>query len=419
MGKSTVDKPPKFSGKDFKRWQSKMLFFLKDQRLDEVSLERPSRRLHDRGYEDRLDRWTRKNYMCKNHILNCLDDSLYDFYNAKENFTAFDLWEALEEKYLAEAAGSKKFLVARFLEYKMTDEKPVVEQFVELHLLINEILAEGMHIDESLQVSTVIEKLPPSWNEYKRRLRHKNREITMVELGKKIQVEELLCCKDKILMLSKDMSNKAHVLYDNAASKKRQGESSKNGKHNKQRNSKGNHLKPKGGVSKNTIKGDCCNCGKTGHMAKDCRAPKKTKNDPKQKNKANVVDDSGYFTGMVSEVNLVSNVTNVRDWWLDSGATRHVCKFRNAFSSYKKVGDDEKLFMGNSSTSKVVGKGKVEMKLTSGKTLALNDVYHVPDICKNLISETILLGKGFKFVAESNKVVISKGGDFVGKRICH
>ena len=60
------------------------------------------------------------------------------------------------------------------------------------------------------------------------------------------------------------------------------------------------------------------------------------------------------------------------------------------FSSYEAINDGEQLFMGNSSTSKVEGKGNVILKMTSGKELTLNDVLHVPKIRKNLVSGSLL-----------------------------
>ena len=51
-------------------------------------------------------------------------------------------------------------------------------------------------------------------------------------------------------------------------------------------------------------------------------------------------------------------------------------------------------------------KSKVILKQTSGKELTLNDVLHVPDIRKNLISGLILSKKGFRMVFESDKFVL-------------
>jgi hypothetical protein len=70
-------------------------------------------------------------------------------------------------------------------------------------------------------------------------------------------------------------------------------------------------------------------------------------------------------------------VTNVNKWVVDSGATRHICANKDDFTFYTAVGDGEKLvYLGDSRTAPVAGKGKVLLKLASGKTLALTDVLH-------------------------------------------
>ena len=71
--------------------------------------------------------------------------------------------------------------------------------------------------------------------------------------------------------------------------------------------------------------------------------------------------------------------------------------------------------MGNSAVSMIEGSGVVTLKFTSGKTVGLNDVLHVPDIRKNLISGSVLSKKGFKMVFESDKMVLSKAGIYIGR----
>ena len=108
-------------------------------------------------------------------------------------------------------------------------------------------------------------------------------------------------------------------------------------------------------------------------------------------------------------------VSNVKGWWIDIGATRHICGDKNLFSKYKQIDDSEKLYMGNSSTSNVEGKGNVMLKFTFGKVVTLTDVLHVPEIRKNLVSVPILSEKGFKLVFESNRFILTKAGMYVGK----
>ena len=73
------------------------------------------------------------------------------------------------------------------------------------------------------------------------------------------------------------------------------------------------------------------------------------------------------------------------------------------------------VFMGNHDTAKVIGKGTIELQFTSGKKLILLNVFHVPDVRKNLIYASLLCKKGIKVVLEADKVIFSKNGVFVGQ----
>ncbi|KAK0580419.1 hypothetical protein LWI29_001745 [Acer saccharum] len=102
-------------------------------------------------------------------------------------------------------------------------------------------------------------------------------------------------------------------------------------------------------------------------------------------------------------------------WWLDTGASIHICKDRSLFKTYEKTEDGNEVKVANNFRSKVVGKGTVEFSFTSWKTLTLVNVLHVPDMCKNLISRDLLNKRGFKLVYESDKFVLSKNGTFIGQ----
>ncbi|GJV22400.1 zinc finger, CCHC-type containing protein [Tanacetum coccineum] len=101
-------------------------------------------------------------------------------------------------------------------------------------------------------------------------------------------------------------------------------------------------------------------------------------------------------------------------WWVDSGATVHVCKDRCWFKTYESLNDGSILHMGNESTALVHGRGCVDLKFSSGKIVLLFNVLHVPNIRKNLVSSSVLNNCGYKQVIESNKFVLSKHGMFIG-----
>jgi hypothetical protein len=84
------------------------------------------------------------------------------------------------------------------------------------------------------------------------------------------------------------------------------------------------------------------------------------------------------------------------------------------FSSYQGL-QGSSVLMGNGSHASVRGIVTVNLKFTSGKIMQLKNVQHVPTICKNLVSVSLLLRDGFNVVLESNKIVMSKHGKFIGK----
>ncbi|KAH1038373.1 hypothetical protein J1N35_040116, partial [Gossypium stocksii] len=59
--------------------------------------------------------------------------------------------------------------------------------------------------------------------------------------------------------------------------------------------------------------------------------------------------------------------------WIDTGATKHVCKEKSVFTKFIQCENDNVLYMGNSSTAAIKDKWSIELQFTSGKVLTLND----------------------------------------------
>ncbi|GJZ52510.1 retrovirus-related pol polyprotein from transposon TNT 1-94 [Tanacetum coccineum] len=53
-----------------------------------------------------------------------------------------------------------------------------------------------MNMDEAIQVSCIIDKLPPSWKDFKHTLKHNKEELTLVDLGSHLRIEEYLRAHD-------------------------------------------------------------------------------------------------------------------------------------------------------------------------------------------------------------------------------
>ena len=56
----------------------------------------------------------------------------------------------------------------------------------------------------------------------------------------------------------------------------------------------------------------------------------------------------------------------------------------------------------------------MDLNLSSGRLLTLNEVLYVPEIWKNLISASLLVKHGFKLVFEADKFILMKNGIYVG-----
>ena len=184
------EKPEKFKGIDFKRWQQKRLFYLTTMNLAHIIQEECPKPTNPTSKESMMtvDAWKNSDFLCRNYILNRLDDTLYDIYSSCNS--AKELWDSLEKKYKTEDASAKKFVIGKFIKYIMVDTKTVMKQVEELQVLIHELHLEGCSINEHFQVGAIIEKLPPSWNDFKIYLKHKRREMTMEDLILRLRVQE-------------------------------------------------------------------------------------------------------------------------------------------------------------------------------------------------------------------------------------
>jgi hypothetical protein len=85
-------------------------------------------------------------------------------------------------------------------------------------------------------------------------------------------------------------------------------------------------------------------------------------------------------------VYLASTSTHAeRDVWLiDSGASYHMTPHREWFSEYEKY-DGGDVFLGDDSTTKILGCGRVKLLLKDGRIRTLHGVLHIPKLVRSLI----------------------------------
>ncbi|GJU39042.1 zinc finger, CCHC-type containing protein [Tanacetum coccineum] len=192
----------KFEGVDFRRWQNKMYFLLSSMSVVYV-LTTP---MPEDGGENPTVKQVRKRAKWDN-----------------------DDYDTLEAKYMAEDASSKNFLVSKFTNYKMTDSRPVLEQY-------NELL------------------------DFKHTLKHLKEELTLIELGSHQHIEESLRAHNNDKPKG---NNVVGPSIDNMV------EHNNSSRYNDNKG-KRKHHNTKVDPSKKP-KVTCWKCGKPGHLKKDCK----------------------------------------------------------------------------------------------------------------------------------------------------
>lgn len=147
----------------------------------------------------------------------------------------------------------------------------------------------------------------------------------------------------------------------------------------------------------------CYKCGKQGHIAKNC----KTSN-VKTKWKSGMQNTHKNKDTFLLEVNNIQ----IDDCWLiDSGATHHICKHRDWFNNYKRI-SNETIYSADSHTKNelnAIGVGDINIETRVNNrifSLTLKDVYHVPNIRRNLLSVSQIENKDKRLIFDNGKVKI-------------
>src|SRR5438105_13977609 len=292
-------------------------------------------------------------------------------------FTGQEMWEALEAKFGVSDAGSELYVMEQFHDYKMVDDRSVVEQAHEIQSLAKELENFPCVLHDKFVAGCIIAKLPHSWKDFATSLKHKRQEFSVAGLIGSLDVEEKGRGKDTRVKGHEGNSSANLVQKKNFQFQKK----AKNKAENKNNANQTTNFKKK----KNNKKGGCFVCGDSGHWAKDCSDRK-----DKHKKSANVIVASteGGTSGYGNLPSVLS-VCHIPDWWIDTGVNIHVCADISLFSSYQ-VARTCSVLMVNGSYASVRGVGMINLKFTSEKIMPLKNVQHVPSIKKNLVSGSLL-----------------------------
>ncbi|KAJ9545321.1 hypothetical protein OSB04_025028 [Centaurea solstitialis] len=226
----------------------------------------------------------------------------------------------------------------------MVDDKPILEQVHELQVLVNKMNNLTIPLPEISQVGAIVDKLPPSWKDFSKRMMHKYKDYSLDDLLKHLRIEEETRNRDK---RGKAPTNVHSV---QVGGKGKEGlnmldplKSGTRGQSSSQRNIK--------------RIGNCHVCGETRHYAKECTMRKS--------------GTSGTISAVDEIENLVTNLSLEEidmlavngsvvlaakgGWYFDTRATIHVCDFRDKFVEYHEVHYGKQETVANRNRADVVG----------------------------------------------------------------
>ena len=81
-------------------------------------------------------------------------------------------------------------------DYKMVENRSIVEQAHEIQTLAKELEHFPCLLPDKFVAGSIIAKLPPSWRDFSTSLKHKRQEFSVAELIGSLDVEERTGAKD-------------------------------------------------------------------------------------------------------------------------------------------------------------------------------------------------------------------------------
>src|SRR6185437_10434616 len=95
---------------------------------------------------------------------------------------AKELWDALVAKYDATDAGSELYTMKSFHDFRMVNNRSVVEQAHAVQVFVKELELLKCPLPDKFMAGCIIAKLPSSWRNFATALKHKRQEISVENL---------------------------------------------------------------------------------------------------------------------------------------------------------------------------------------------------------------------------------------------
>lgn len=152
---------------------------------------------------------------------------------------------------------------------------------------------------------------------------------------------------------------------------------------NQRRDDKSEHSEVTALVARKVYK--CFKCKKPGHFKKDC--PKNTSGKTSQASSGSYCKDKALLTALSVKVQDNS-------WYIDSGATNHMCN-NSELMSELVMDNPREINVANGDKLFTKGCGNIKIGLKNSIVRTISNVFFVPNLTTNLLSVSELARKGY------------------------
>ena len=310
------------------------------------------------------------------------------------NYTdAKSLWKALETQYLKTSLPSKISLLCRLFSFKMDVNVPLNDNLDRFLRMTLELERCNDKIKDDHQAVLLLSSLPSQFDTLKDVIQYGNDKLT------KAKIMEAIIEKNEVLKVfkikgEKKTESKTEVLMTKGKTKNnKKNANKKNEKNDKNEKEKKDNRK-------------CYHCGKTGHFIKDC---KKKQQEEKENNSNDFVALFESAPNYPFELLVCSSSGDKHAWILDSGCTLHATFDKSLFDSLHEY-DGGEVLLGDHTALPIRGVGNVPLRMYDGKIRVLQKVRWVPNLRRNLMSESVFDDLGCHIITHSGIREVIKNG---------